>query len=475
MWDWIKETAANAVNAGAQYVIHVSFIESLLNMTYEQAYDALRQKIYELDDQGFEAFWGALNTLYMQTEQQLNSTDQYGSGESWGASFEDRMAQSMAEIQAGVTHQPNPAYQQLQYRLQNLQAVAQHAQAFRQEATDAAAIPGPTSPEEAAAQVPDNEPSQVARGVNAFEEHARRIQELFASAAPDATPADDTDSPLDEMAALQLYIATDGRVTSVMTRLLPGQADESVVEELMDICGDYNRILNGPPSSHGMYSDADLHRKIGQSLSFAGMASESLRNDERALTFYEQACQAYDTAGDQAEATKCRGKIDELKIVCEGDVDADIERLQQAVLEMPGPTLARVDALIGLGEALTRQGDSYGARDHLLEAEAILTDPANGFGEPGSDDLAQSLLSSMQALMDGDAQAGGTEIESKMALRGLYGRLYHALAAAYRDDDPDKASGYLDLAEDMDSDAQSQDFGKEMMALLGGKYQDLLK
>ena len=243
----------------------------------------------------------------------------------------------------------------------------------------------------------------------------------------------------------------------------------------MSICGDYGRILDAPPSSHGMYSDADLHRKIGQSLSFAGMASESLRDDERAVTFYEKACEAYETAGDQAEVAKCRGKIDELKIVLAGDVDAEIERLQRAVLETQGATLDRVDALIGLGDALIRQGDSYGARDHLLEAEAILTDPANGFGEPGSGDLAQSLLSSMQALMDGDAQAGSTDIEAKMALRGLYGRLYHALAAAYRDDDPGKASGYLDLAESMDSDAQSQDFGKEMMSLLGGKYQDLLK
>ena len=220
MWDWIKETAANAVNAGAQYVVHVSFIESLLNMTYEQAYDALRQKMHELDEQGFEAFWGALNTLYMQTEQQLNATDQYGSGESWGASFEDRMAQSMAEIQAGVSHQPNPAYQQLQSRLQNLQAVAQHAQAFRQEALDTGAASDQSPIEEAVADNAENEPSRVAREVSAFEEHARRIQELFPSAA--ATPAADADSPLDEMAALQLYVATDSRVTAVMTRLLPG-------------------------------------------------------------------------------------------------------------------------------------------------------------------------------------------------------------------------------------------------------------
>ena len=469
MWDWIKETATNAVNAGAQYLVHVSFIESLLNMTYEQAYATLREKMFELDEPGYQSFYGALNTLYMQTQQQLNSTDPYGSGESWGSSFEDRMAQSLAEIQAGVSHGPNPVYQQLQYRLQSLQAIAQHAQAFRQEALQQSAVgtPDPAGQEDSS--------NQVERQVGAFEHHARQIQELFAGTTAGDPPAVPDDEPLDEMAALQLYVATDSRMTAIMARLMPGQADESVIDELLEICEAYGRVLNGPASSHGMYADAHLHRKIGQALSFAGMASESLRQDARAVEFYEQAVGAYEAANDHGEISKARSKIEELRVVLSGDVDADIERLQQAVLDTPEPALARVEALIALGEALVREGDSYGARDHLLEAETILIDPSNGFANPSSGDLAESLLSSMQDLMSGKTQAGATSIEEKVAVRGLYSRLYHALAAAYRDDDPDRAAGYLDSAEEMDSDEGSRDFGEDMLALLGSKYKDLLK
>ena len=260
-----------------------------------------------------------------------------------------------------------------------------------------------------------------------------------------------------------------------MTKLMSGQADTNVIDELLDICRDYGRVLDGPSSSHGIYSAADVHGKIGQSLSLAAMASEALRDDELALGFHEQALQCFEAAGDQGEIDKCRGKIEALQTVLAGDGDAEIERLQHAVLESPVASLAQVGALIELGEAFNRHGDSFGARDHLLEAKRVLTDPANGFGNPGSGELAQTLLSSMQAIMDGKAPAGGSEIEARMTLRGLYTRLYHALAAAYRDDDADKASDYLGQAEDMESDKQSQDFGGEMMALLGDKYKDLLK
>ena len=206
MWDWIKATAANAVSAGAQYLIDVSFIDGLLNMTYDQAYQTLRQKMFELDDQGYQAFCNALNAMYGQTQQQLNATDQYGSGESWGSSFEDQMAQSLAEIQAGVTHGPSPAFQQLQSRLQNLHAVGQHAQTFRQEAIAAAT----QSPAVATELPSDDDPppaaetavSRVAREVDAFQEHARRIHETFSSTASSSAARTDDGEPLDEMAAL---------------------------------------------------------------------------------------------------------------------------------------------------------------------------------------------------------------------------------------------------------------------------------
>ena len=472
MWDWIKEAAATVANAGAQYLMHTTFIESLMTMTYEQAHQALHDKVFELDNDGYQAFLNALNMLYTQTQQQLNNTAQFGSGESWGSSFEDQMAQSMAEIQAGVSGNPNPVYQQLQTRLQNLEAVAQYAQMFRQEALAAGAGTGSgTSP---AAELADSATanisagaSRVAQEVDAFQRHAREIFSSFSeqvSAGQSAT--DDTGEPLDEMAALQLYIQTDSRVTAAMTRLMPGSADAAVIDELVDICGAYRRVLEAPPSAHGMYSDADLNRKIGQALTFAAMAAESLRDDKQALGFLHQALDAYKAAGDTSEIAKCQEKIDALEIVLSGDTDAEIESLQRTLLEQTAPSLDRVETLIALGEAINRNGDDFGAREHLHDAEDLLA--AMGHDNPDSGDLAQSLMTSMQALMAGEVQAGETDIEKSMAVRGLYMRLYHALASAYRDDDPERAATYLERAEAMDSQSASQDFGAQMMALLNG-------
>jgi len=476
MWDWIKETAATVANAGAQYLTYSSFIEGLMNMAYEQAHQALREKVFELDDDGYQAFLNVLSIMYSQTEQQLNRTAQNGSSESWGSSFEDQMAQSLAEIQAGVSHGPNPVYQQLQWRLQNLEAIAQYCQTFRQEAltasTEASAVEAPQVGEEIASNSATSA-SHVAQGLDAFQRHARDILAGFSNQATDGPVASEPDAELDEMAALQLYVQTDSRVTSAMMRLMPGSADTAVIDELKDICQAYGRVLAGPASSHGMYSDADLHRKIGQALSFAAMAAESLRDDRQALEFHRQALQAYEAAGDQGEIDKCHRKIDGLEILLSGDTDAEIERLQLSLLEQQGPSFGRVETLISLGETLNRNGDSFGSKEHLHDAEELLVEL--GHDNPGSGDLAQSLMSSMQALMAGEARAGDTGIEQQMAIRGLYTRLYHGLAAAYRDDDVDRASDYLDRAEAMDSQTSSQDFGKEMMSLLNTTYKDLLK
>ncbi|MEM7124656.1 MAG: hypothetical protein AAF563_25495 [Pseudomonadota bacterium] len=472
MWDWIKEAATTVANAGAQYLMHTTFIESLMTMTYEQAYQALHDKVFELDNDGYQAFLNALNMLHMQTQQQLQNTAQFGSGESWGSSFEDQMAQSMAEIQAGVSGQPNPVYQQLQSRLQNLEAIAQHAQAFRQEALAAGAgtgsgvSPAAALADSASANISAGA-SRVAEEVDAFQRHAREIFSSFTDnlAETRAEKKDDA-APLDEMAALQLYVQTDGRVTAAMTRLMPGSADAAVIDELLDICDDYRRVMDAPPSAHGMYSDADLNRKIGQALTFAAMAAESLRDDKQALGLLHQALDAYMAAGDTAEIAKCQEKIGALEVVLSGDTDAEIESLQSALLAQSEPSLDRAETLISLGEAINRNGDDFGAREHLHDAEDLLI--ALGHDNPDSGDLAQSLMASMQALMAGEAQAGDTDIEKSMAVRGLYMRLYHALGSAYRDDDPERAASYLARAEAMDSQAASQDFGAQMMALLNG-------
>lgn len=135
MWNWLKGIGQQALESGAAYAQHRTFIQSLLTIPDDSALSVLRQKIDELDDQGIKMFSGVLAGMINEAQQAA----QQGTGnDAWGTSVEDRMAYSMAHIQSGMPAQQNT--EALRY-LQGLNAIAHFANQFYQEKLARAAQP----------------------------------------------------------------------------------------------------------------------------------------------------------------------------------------------------------------------------------------------------------------------------------------------------------------------------------------------
>lgn len=127
MWNWLKGIGQQALESGAAYAQHRTFIQSLLIIPDESALSVLRQKIDELDDQGIQMFSGVLAGMIKEAQQAA----QQGTGDdAWGTSVEDRMAYSMARIKSGIPAQQNT---QAPMYLQGLNAIAHFANQFYQE------------------------------------------------------------------------------------------------------------------------------------------------------------------------------------------------------------------------------------------------------------------------------------------------------------------------------------------------------
>ena len=144
MWNWLKDIGQKAVANGAAYMQHRNFIQSLFNMSKEQALWALKQKIVQLDDQGIQMFGGVLTGMINEAQQ---AAQQSTGNDAWGTSVEDRIAYSMAHIQAGMPAQQNT---QAQNYLDGLKGIAYFANQFYQEklarATQAQyAVPQPSN------------------------------------------------------------------------------------------------------------------------------------------------------------------------------------------------------------------------------------------------------------------------------------------------------------------------------------------
>lgn len=102
MWDFLKRAGQAVVDAGAMYMQTGQLVQRLFSLPQEQALRELQAHVAHLDDAQFRGFLNALSTLAA-TERQnaTNALNQPQTGPSWGTSFEDQLAQSIAEIQCG--------------------------------------------------------------------------------------------------------------------------------------------------------------------------------------------------------------------------------------------------------------------------------------------------------------------------------------------------------------------------------------
>jgi tetratricopeptide (TPR) repeat protein len=263
---------------------------------------------------------------------------------------------------------------------------------------------------------------------------------------------------------------------------LPGIATPETISLLEECHDTYARILKDGPTDSSLLLPADLHKKMGQSLEFAGNASESLRDDQGALDYFRRALNEFDLAGDDNEQARMTGKISKLETLLSGDQDTEILALQESSSSGQDLTLEEVERLIALGAAYSKAGDMFAARDNLEAAETMLADM--GVEEPPAQDLARDLMSSMQSIMDGSRGEEPTAVETSMKHRGLFKQLYQLLSAAYRDADPEdpnyeadlaRADEYMSKWERMDSQAENKQFSSEALSLLQGQFSDLLK
>jgi hypothetical protein len=128
MWNWLKDAAKQLMHGGASYLHHRMFLLSLFNMAPQQAHWMLKQKIAAMDDEETKSFSVTLSSMISEAQQAI---PQAGHGSSWGVSFEDHMAQFMADAQAGFPS--SQVTTQAQMFLQGLNTIAYYAQQFYQE------------------------------------------------------------------------------------------------------------------------------------------------------------------------------------------------------------------------------------------------------------------------------------------------------------------------------------------------------
>jgi tetratricopeptide (TPR) repeat protein len=486
MWEFLKKTAGAALEYGAAYLLHLNAIQQIMNAPdYDVAIQRLRDYVFRLESQeDFDHFLSVVAQQHQSAQTELQNAKQNPSGESWGNSVEDRIAQSMAEIQAGYHSGNSASVQQAEKQLHDLVLLRQYAEQFWAEAQSTHSMPPPQVPvpEQILENPPFEQEVRPAERKAAFEKHMQSILSMSSSDEAPAAMATGAGEPLEEMAALTLLLEADRRSMEGMMKSLPGIATPETISLLEECHDTYARILKDGPTDSSLLLPADLHKKMGQSLEFAGNASESLRDDQGALDYFRRALNEFDLAGDDNEQARMTGKISKLETLLSGDQDAEILALQESSSSGQDLTLEEVERLIALGAAYSKAGDMFAARDNLEAAETMLADM--GVEEPPAQDLARDLMSSMQSIMDGSRGEEPTAVETSMKHRGLFKQLYQLLSAAYRDADPEdpnyeadlaRADEYMSKWERMDSQAENKQFSSEALSLLQGQFSDLLK
>lgn len=128
MWDWMKKAGQKAVEIGAGYLDNRAFINSLLDMSPEQAEGELQDKLMPMDSVAYSGFMITVATMCQGAKQDIRRlAASQESNRSWGNSFENQYAQFMTESSSGFSNQNSPALQRAELRLQGLEAISDRA------------------------------------------------------------------------------------------------------------------------------------------------------------------------------------------------------------------------------------------------------------------------------------------------------------------------------------------------------------
>jgi CHAT domain-containing protein len=128
MWNWIKKAGQKAFEIGAGYLDNKVFINSLLNMSYEQVEEELQSKLQLMDSGAYSGFMLTLATMIQGAKQDIERLTKFQETDrSWGNSFEDEYAQFMAQASSGFRAPQSDALQQVELRLQMLTVISDRA------------------------------------------------------------------------------------------------------------------------------------------------------------------------------------------------------------------------------------------------------------------------------------------------------------------------------------------------------------
>jgi hypothetical protein len=407
----------------------------------------------------------ALDQVFFMVLQQMMQEAQPRSTGNWGGSVEDRIAEGLARIQ-----NPTGPSQRLQAltMLHNfaLQQCQQLAVANLLQPQSPSTKPPVLAPTGTPPVLPQTAPPRLPGAAKGFDYWLKQIQNGGASAA--AQPAASTPEPLDDMAKARRLMEIDRRYLPMLADTMPGRANDQVIRNLESVHDDYERLARCGLPTYPLYTERDLEGKMADVMESLARAHDSLNHVEEARRAYKQAQQMWQHTGQADKARRCEAALARLKLSTEGNVDDEVNRLQEELELISAPSLAHVKALVELGELQSRASDDFAAEESLLQAQDEMEQLgyASGSGPSGTD-LAKALQESLLGIMSGDAPKGPTQIETKILGRDLQLRILLALAQIYRESDPDKANDYLQRSKEMDSSAENEAFSDEMLKALG--------
>jgi tetratricopeptide (TPR) repeat protein len=279
--------------------------------------------------------------------------------------------------------------------------------------------------------------------------------------------SNDTDRDLEKVHRL---MEIDSRYVAAIPKVMPGQANQAVIGELQGVLKSYALLYREGEPSFKFYTLDDLVGKMANTTEFIARAYESLTDLEKAKEHYDRAAQLFESIGRKDDAERVRTTVARADLAATGDVDTDIKRLQDELAELSEQSLQRVGVQVELGELTSRAGDDFEATSILRTALDELQ--GLGYEEPQADDVASSLEATLRGIEDGTAKAGETKLEQLVLVRGLYMRLYLALAQAARETDPEEARRYQGLAQTLHGSEELVDkavrqFAERLSAISG--------
>jgi len=226
----------------------------------------------------------------------------------------------------------------------------------------------------------------------------------------------------------------DNRAVGLMSKAATNSGDERVVTELKEILAEYNRFLKGLAPRYPACNPRIVRYRIADITYWIGHAYESLRNNQEAIKYLEQAALRFGEIGKAEEVKKCEEKISKLQFIDQGTFDKSLAILQARRASLPKYSLQHAEVTIELSNVY------IGAEDYF-EAENLLKDVEKELDQMERSDAHESDVSTLSdATLNDDLTRLLQSIEVNEKKYSLYIWLYSNQVLVNRDRDFNKAT-----------------------------------